>query len=132
MYAGVLALAEALMVAGIVLHIHLGAHVGLPARLNTPYDAVAGAIAADGFRRGTIVAGPGPLGGNLRLAFPDSRVASLETPGYLPPPAAGAAAGECLLVWDHGTGRRDPGTISARGSGRASASRARPRPRSGA
>ncbi len=112
-YAGVLALAEALIVAGIVLHIHVGAHAGLPARLNTPYDAVAGAIAANGFRRGTIVAGPGPLGGNLRLAFPDSRVASLETPGYLPPPAGDGAAGECLLVWDYETGDAIPHDLGA-------------------
>ena len=99
-YAGVLVLAETLMVLGIVLQIRLGARVGLPARLNTPYDGVAGAAAAAGFRRGTIVAGPGSLGGNLRVAFPDSRVASLETPAYLPPPVAGRDAGECLLVWD--------------------------------
>ena len=89
-YAGLLVLTEALMVLGIVLQIHAGARVGLPARLNTPYDGVGGAAAAAGFRRGTIVAGPGPLGGNLRLAFPDSRVASLEAPEYLPPLAEGA------------------------------------------
>ena len=101
------------MVIGILLQILLGAQVGLPARLNTPYDVVAGAVAADGFRRGTIVAGPGPLGGNLRLAFPDSRVASLETPGYLPPPVAGAGGGECLLVWDHGAGDAVPADLGA-------------------
>ena len=59
-YAGLLVLTEALMVLGIVLQIHAGARVGLPARLNTPYDGVGGAAAAAGFRRGTIVAGPGP------------------------------------------------------------------------
>ena len=105
---------------------------GLPARLNTPYDVVAGAIAADGFRRGTIVAGPGPLGGNLRLAFPDSRVASLETPGL---PAAARGRRRRGRV-SPGLGPRNAATrsrtISARGSGRASTSRARPRPRSGA
>jgi hypothetical protein len=99
-YGGILVLTEALIVAGILLQIHVGARVGLPARLNTPYDAVAGAVGADGFRRGTIVAGLGPLGGNLRLAFPGSRVASLEAPGYLPPPPAGVDRGGCLLVWD--------------------------------
>jgi hypothetical protein len=100
-YAGVLLLTEALMVAAILLQIHVGARVGVPSRLNTPYDAVAGALAAAGFRRGTVVAGPGPLGGNLRLAFPDSRVASLETPGYLPTPLGGGGA--CLVVWDRGS-----------------------------
>jgi 4-amino-4-deoxy-L-arabinose transferase-like glycosyltransferase len=103
-YAGALVLAEALMVAGVLLQVHIGARVGMPSRLNTPYDAVARAIAAMGFRHGTIVAGPGPLGGNVRLAFPDSRVVSLEAPGYLPAPPAGVAGGECLVVWDRGPG----------------------------
>jgi 4-amino-4-deoxy-L-arabinose transferase-like glycosyltransferase len=101
-YAVVLAATEALMIAGIVLQTHAGARVGMPARLNTPFDALGPAVAAAGFRGGTIVAGPGPLGGNMRLAFPDARIASLETPGYLPPLAA-RAAGDCLLVWDRGT-----------------------------
>jgi Dolichyl-phosphate-mannose-protein mannosyltransferase len=100
-YAGVLLLTEGLMVAAILLQIHVGARAGVLSRLNTPYDAVAGALAAAGFRRGTVVAGPGPLGGNLRLAFPDSRVASLETPGYLPTPLGGGGA--CLVVWDRGS-----------------------------
>ena len=43
-------LTEALMVLGIVLQIHAGARVSLPARLNTPYDAVGGAAAARGDR----------------------------------------------------------------------------------
>jgi hypothetical protein len=101
-YAGVLAIVEGLMVAGILLQAHLGAHVGAPSRLNTPYDAVATAVGAAGFRQGTIVAGAGPLGGNLRLAFPDSRVMSLEAPGYLPAAAAGGPAGQCLVAWDRG------------------------------
>lgn len=100
-YAGALILAECFMVAGILLQIHIGARVGAPSRLNTPYDTAAETLAAAGFRRGTIVAGTGPLGGNLRLAFPDSRVASLETPGYLPPPLGGD--GTCLVVWDRGS-----------------------------
>ena len=53
----------------------------------------ASAVGAAGFRHGTIVTGPGPLGGNLRLAFPTARVASLETPGYLAPaPVPGGEA----------------------------------------
>jgi hypothetical protein len=100
-YATVLVTTEVLMIAGILLQIFAGSRVGMPARLNTPFDAVGRAAAADGFRRGTIIAGPGPLGGNIRLAFPDSRVASLETPGYLPP-LVGAADGDCLLVWERG------------------------------
>jgi hypothetical protein len=96
-YAGALLLIEGLMVAGTLLQVHVGARVGVPSRLNTPYDAVARALAAAGYHRGTIVAGTGPLGGNLRLGFPESRVASLETPGYLPGRLGG---GGCLVVWD--------------------------------
>jgi len=99
-YGWVLVGTEALMVAGILVQTYAGARLAAPARLNTPYDAVADAVAASGFRRGTIVAGVGPLGGNLRLAFPDARVTSLETPGYLPPRAGGADGGDCLLAWD--------------------------------
>jgi len=102
-YAVVLVATEALMIVGIVLLTHIGARVGMPARLNTPFDAVGPAVAAAGFRGGTIVAGTGPLGGNMRVAFPSARVASLETPGYLPPlSSAAGAGGDCLLVWDHG------------------------------
>jgi hypothetical protein len=103
-YAAVLATTEALMIAGILLQIHAGARVGTPARLNTPLDAVGPGVAGAGFHGGTIVAGPGPLGGNLRIAFPGARVASLETPGYLPPRAEAAPDGDCLLVWDRGPG----------------------------
>ena len=120
------------MVAGILLQIHFGARVGVPARLNTPYDAVAAAVAGDGFRQGTIVAGPGPLGGNLRLAFPDSRVASLETPGL---PAAARGRRRRRPV-SRGLGPRQRATrsrrISARGSGRASSRRCPAGPRSAA
>jgi 4-amino-4-deoxy-L-arabinose transferase-like glycosyltransferase len=112
-YAGVLVLAETLMVAGILLQIRIGAHVGAPSRLNTPYDAVAEAVAGIGFRHGTIVAGPGPLGGNLRLAFPEARVVSLEAPDYLPPRAAGSAGGECLVAWDRDGGAGVPELLRA-------------------
>jgi hypothetical protein len=105
-YAGMLFLTEGLIVAGILLQVHMGARVGVPSRLNMPYDAVARSLAATGFRQGTIVAGPGPLGGNLRIAFPHARVASLETPGYLAP--APASGGECLVVWDRGSGDAVP------------------------
>jgi hypothetical protein len=112
-YAGILMLTAGLMVAGILLQVRAGARVGVASRLNAPYDAVARAVAAAGFRRGTIVAGPGPIGGNLRLAFPASRVVSLEAPGYVPVPAAGVAGGECLVVWDRGPGDAVPEDLRA-------------------
>jgi hypothetical protein len=112
-YAGVLVLVEALMVASVILQVRVGGRVGVPSRLNTPYDAVARAVAAAGFHRGTIVAGPGPLGGNLRLAFPESRVVSLEAPDYLPRPPLGVAGGGCLVVWDRGRGDAAPDDLRA-------------------
>jgi 4-amino-4-deoxy-L-arabinose transferase-like glycosyltransferase len=110
-YAGVLVLVEVLMIAGIVGQTHLGARVGVPARLNTPYDAVGPALAADGFRQGTIVAGRGPLAGNLRLAFPTSRVVSLEASGYVPP--APPPGGQCLVIWDQLSGETMPEDLEA-------------------
>jgi 4-amino-4-deoxy-L-arabinose transferase-like glycosyltransferase len=111
-YAGALVVVEALVVAGILLHVYVGDRASVSSRLNTPYDVVARGIAADGFRRGTIVAGPGPLGGNLRLAFPDSRIASLETPGYVPP-AAHARGGDCLVVWERNPASAVPDELQA-------------------
>jgi hypothetical protein len=110
-YAGVLVVVEALMVVAIVAQTRIGARFGVPARLNTPYDRVAPAIADEGFRRGTIVTGRGPLAGNLRLAFPDARIASLETAGYVPPPAG--AGGQCLVIWDDDTGDAMPEDLRA-------------------
>ena len=108
-YGGALVLVEGLMIAGILGQTYLGARFGAPSRLNTPYDAAAAALARDGFSRGAIVTGPGALGGNLRVAFPAARVASLETPGFLPPPAADGGA--CVLAWDHVGGEAVPADL---------------------
>jgi 4-amino-4-deoxy-L-arabinose transferase-like glycosyltransferase len=105
-YASVLLAVEALMVGAIVAQTYVGARFGVPARLNTPYDQVARAVVGDGFHRGTIVTGRGPLAGNLRLAFPGARVASLETSGYVPPLAH--TGGECLVIWEEASGEAMP------------------------
>jgi 4-amino-4-deoxy-L-arabinose transferase-like glycosyltransferase len=110
-YGSVLVVVEMLMVAAIVAQTFAGARFDMPARLNTPYDQVAPAVATEGFDRGTIVTGRGPLAGNLRLAFPVSRVASLETPDYVPPPAD--EGGQCLVIWDEGTGDVIPEDLGA-------------------
>jgi hypothetical protein len=64
--------------------------------LHMPLPAFAQAIRQSGFERGTIVTAEEHVGGNLRLAFPDSRVL---TPPYpmLDPSAVGRGA--CLLAW---------------------------------
>jgi hypothetical protein len=62
---------------------------------------VARTLAEAGFARGTIAAGDGPLAGNLRLHFPDSRVVRLTNPDYMPP---GTGDGQCLVVWEEPLG----------------------------
>jgi 4-amino-4-deoxy-L-arabinose transferase-like glycosyltransferase len=89
--------AEAVVVLAFAASIWRGDLLGKPARFNTPYDRVAARLAAAGFSRGTIVTGGGALAGNLRLAFPDSRVLRLANAHYLPPPRPGPG-GQCLLV----------------------------------
>jgi 4-amino-4-deoxy-L-arabinose transferase-like glycosyltransferase len=63
-----------------------------------PFAELAEGLKAHGFRRGTIVVPPDEfhIGGNLRVAFPDSRVVD---PAY--PLAVWPAPGEgqCLAVW---------------------------------
>ena len=131
LYVGILALTEGLMVIGILLQILLGARVGLPARLNTPYDVVAGAVAADGFRRGTIVAGPDRSAATCvsRSRTRASRAWRRRVTCRHPWPAPAGAS----VSLSGTTARATPSRpISARGSGRASTSGVPPRLRSDA
>ncbi len=100
-YALALGIAEAVVILGLTLNVLRGDAFGPPTRLNAPYDLVAGALADAGFSRGTIAAGDGPLAGNLRLRFPDSRVVRLTNPDYLPPRVG---EGQCLVVWEEPLG----------------------------
>jgi 4-amino-4-deoxy-L-arabinose transferase-like glycosyltransferase len=88
---------EALVLVALTVNVLRGDALGEPTRLNAPYDVVAASLASAGFSRGTIAAGEGPLAGNLRLRFPDSRVIRLANPDYVPPAASG---GQCLVVWE--------------------------------
>ena len=100
-YAVALAIAEAVVILGLSLNVFRGDALGAPTRLNAPYDLVARTLAEAGFARGTIAAGDGPLAGNLRLHFPDSRVVRLTNPDYMPP---GTGDGQCLVVWEEPLG----------------------------
>jgi hypothetical protein len=80
-----------------------GPWFGLPSRLHLPISEIAAGIRATGFRQGTIVAGDGPLGGNLRLHFPDSRVLTPQLRGLVV--AAPPRASQCLVAWRP---RREP------------------------
>jgi 4-amino-4-deoxy-L-arabinose transferase-like glycosyltransferase len=96
-YVAILLIVETLVVLGLLANVLRGDAFGVPTRLNAPYDAVADTLATAGFTRGTIAAGEGPLAGNLRLHFPDSRVIRLSSPDYLPP---ATGEGQCLVVWE--------------------------------
>jgi 4-amino-4-deoxy-L-arabinose transferase-like glycosyltransferase len=104
-YAAALLGAEALVILALTANVLRGDAFGTSTRLNAPYDAVAKALAAEGFVRGTIAAGGGPLAGNLRLRFPDSRVVRLTNPDYLPPQLS---SGQCLVVWEEPSDDRAP------------------------
>jgi len=97
--AAILLAAELLVVVAFVANVYRGDRLGRPSRLTIPYDVVADELRAAGFRRGTIAAGDGAIGGNLRLHFPASRVMRLTNPEYVPPERGG---GQCLLVWEKG------------------------------
>ncbi len=75
-------------------------------RVLAPYPRLARAVARAGFREGTILAGDEHIGGNLRLAFPSSRVVALPYTYYRPP--ARKRAGDCLIVWDLKRGDEPP------------------------
>lgn len=99
--AAILLLFELGVATGFAATVYRGDRFGRPSRLNAPYDAVAAELGAAGFTSGTIVAGEGPIGGNLRLWFPRARVVTLESPSYVPP---GFGRGQCLIVWERDRG----------------------------
>ncbi len=67
-------------------------------RAHWPIAEAAERLAEAGFRRGTILAQDHHLGGNLFLAFPDSRILDPAFPfGAFPPDPV---AEQCLVVWD--------------------------------
>jgi Dolichyl-phosphate-mannose-protein mannosyltransferase len=80
----------------------IGPRVGVASRLHIPARALADQIRAAGFEGGLVVAGDTVLGGNLRLAFPTSRVVTPFT-GPLPD----GPAGPCLVVWRPRSPRAD-------------------------
>lgn len=64
--------------------------------LHMPLPAFAQSIRDGGFSRGTIVTAEEHVGGNLRLAFPDSRVLTPPYPALDPAPIGGDG---CVLAW---------------------------------
>ena len=66
-----------------------------------PFAILADDLRRAGFDRGTIVVDGMHMGGNLKMAFPDSRVIDPDFPLSLWPPAEPSQGqdGMCLLVW---------------------------------
>jgi len=91
---------------GLVVVIALGARIGRylqggehcgRCREFAPFAELARQLRERGFERGTIVAAGQQIGGNLRVAFPDSRVIDPAFPlSSWPPPTD---HGQCLAVW---------------------------------
>ena len=96
-----LALVGVLVIAALgarILHDTLGAdHCGRCRDL-VPFAALADQLRAAGFERGTIVTDDAHIGGNLRVAFPASRVLEFAYPASIWPAPTGH--GQCLAVWE--------------------------------
>jgi hypothetical protein len=96
-YLGLLGLVVAIALGARTLHYVLGAdHCGRCRDL-VPFAALAGQLRAAGFTGGTIVTDDLHIGGNLRLAFPASRVVNPAWPAASWPPVSGH--GQCLVAW---------------------------------
>jgi hypothetical protein len=94
---GVLVAAGMLALGARFVEVWAGPGLGSPSRLHLPIPELAARIDATGFRRGTIVAADTPLGGNLRLHFPDSRVITPALAGVVR--GAPPSPGQCLVAW---------------------------------
>jgi 4-amino-4-deoxy-L-arabinose transferase-like glycosyltransferase len=92
--AGVIVAAGVLTLTGRFVAVWAGPALGSPLRLHLPFPEVAARIRGAGFRQGTILAADTPLGGNLRLHFPDSRVITPTLASVVP-----SRPGQCLVAW---------------------------------
>jgi hypothetical protein len=54
-------------------------------RIAVPYDGLAAALEAQGFKTGTLMAADRHDAGNLRRFFPEARIVRMERPAYAPP-----------------------------------------------
>jgi hypothetical protein len=91
----------------------LGADYCGKCRELAPFGTLARDLGGAGFTGGTIVAGEFHVGGNLRAAFPESRVMEISYPPKVwPEPRPGEAGGQCLAVWRATTGDAMPAAVS--------------------
>jgi hypothetical protein len=74
-----------------------------------PFTELAAQFRALGYDRGTIVADGYHIGGNMRLAFPGSRVLDPASRGEVFPGPSGQ--GSCLAVWSSEPNQPDAGML---------------------
>jgi lipopolysaccharide core galacturonosyltransferase RgtB len=97
LFASVLAFSGLVFLVALLAQAWVAPWFGMYSRLHAPFEVVAQQLREAGFRQGTIVAENTFIGGNLRLAFIDSRVVTPEvTTGMQVIPRD---AGQCLVVW---------------------------------
>jgi hypothetical protein len=77
-------------------------------RVAVPYDGLAAALAAQGFKMGTLIAADRHDAGNLRRFFPEARIVKVERPAYAPPMRAVDHSAKVAVVWRKGSDKRLP------------------------
>jgi hypothetical protein len=77
-------------------------------RVAVPYDGLAAALEAHGFKTGTLIAADRHDAGNLRRSFPDARIVRVERPAYAPPIRPADLTAKVAVVWRKGSNHRLP------------------------
>jgi hypothetical protein len=77
-------------------------------RIGVPYDGLAAALEARGFKSGTLIAADRHDAGNLRRLFPEARIVRTERPAYAPPIRASDLTSKVAVVWRKGSEKRLP------------------------
>jgi len=108
-FAGILVALTLLAAIFWVAQAKIGAPLCKKCRFYEPYPVLAQSIAEAGFVKGTIVSAEEHIGGNFRLAFPDSRVINVPYAYYSPPESE--TPGQCLYVWNAREGLAPPAPL---------------------
>jgi hypothetical protein len=77
-------------------------------RIGLPYDGLAEALKARGFRSGTLIAVNRHDAGNLRRLFPEARIVCLRWPRYGPPLRKADLEDRAAVVWRQSEGTNLP------------------------
>lgn len=77
-------------------------------RVAVPYDGLAAALVAHGFKTGTLIAADRHDAGNLPRYFPEARIVRVERPAYAPPMRPADLTAKVAVVWRKGPDNRLP------------------------